>query len=109
MPLLTPKQAAEELAISVRQLLYLTDDGELPFINIGRGQRTMRRYDPSDILAFINRRKVTKSHPSSTAQTRKRAAPAAPHFHVVDFNEVRKNLRKRKASARTRSREIDKP
>lgn len=49
MSLLTPEQAAEALSISHRQLIYFTDDGELPFINIGRGARKIRRYDPVDI------------------------------------------------------------
>ncbi|NKX16251.1 helix-turn-helix domain-containing protein [Ochrobactrum pseudogrignonense] len=52
LKLLTPEQAAEALSISHRHLIHLTDDGELPFINIGRGMRKIRRYEPADIEAF---------------------------------------------------------
>ncbi|MDT6938574.1 helix-turn-helix domain-containing protein [Brucella pseudogrignonensis] len=48
MNLLTPEQTAEALSISVRHLLHLTSDGETPFVNVGRGLRTIRRYDPAD-------------------------------------------------------------
>jgi DNA-binding transcriptional MerR regulator len=45
MALLTPA-----LGISSRQLRDLTDDGLLPFINVGRRKkRPARRYEPADI------------------------------------------------------------
>lgn len=60
--LLTLEQAAEALSVSVRHLLHLTTDGEIPFVNVGRGLRMTRPYEPEDIQAFIESRKVT--HPT---------------------------------------------
>ena len=58
MALLTPKQAASELAISDKQLRVLTEMGEIAYINIGCGRkRETRRYEPSAIAAFIERRR----------------------------------------------------
>lgn len=60
--MLTLEQAAEALSVSVRHLLHLTTDGEIPFVNVGRGLRMTRPYEPEDIQAFIESRKVT--HPT---------------------------------------------
>ncbi len=55
--LLTPKDAAARLAISVQQLKDLTDDGLLRWVNIGRGnKRPTRRYTEVDLDEFIERR-----------------------------------------------------
>lgn len=57
--LLTPKAAAALLAISTRQLRDLTIDGQIPFVDVGRGtKRPSRRYDPADIEAFKAARKT---------------------------------------------------
>ncbi len=53
MPLLTPSQAARELAISEKQLRALTCAGKIRYVNIGLGEkRETRRYDPADLLRF---------------------------------------------------------
>ncbi|WP_083982397.1 helix-turn-helix domain-containing protein [Devosia soli] len=57
MGLLTPKQVREMLNISDRQLRDLTEDGAIPFIDIGRGARRAARYDRADIEAFMAQRK----------------------------------------------------
>jgi len=49
--LLKPLDAADYLAISTRQVQYLTEQGELPCIQI----RSSPRYAVSDIEAFIDR------------------------------------------------------
>lgn len=87
-PLLTIDQAAEVLSISVRQLLYLTQDGALPYINIGRGMRMMRRYDPVDLQAFMQERKKSECQ-SSLEKTRKMVrTPMSSNYKVVDFQET---------------------
>lgn len=55
--LLTATEAAEALAISPRTLWSLTDSGELPCVRIGRSVR----YDPTDLRAWIDRRKSVKA------------------------------------------------
>lgn len=97
MGLLTPAQVRAELGISDRQLRDLTDDGALPFINIGRGSRRAARYDPSDIEAFKAQRKNQICR-SSNAPARKRT-PMTSNLGVLDFQEERKRLRSAKRSA----------
>ncbi len=40
MPLLTPDEAARELAVSQKQLKALTGAGKIRYINIGLGRKT---------------------------------------------------------------------
>ncbi|MBE0563981.1 MAG: helix-turn-helix domain-containing protein [Ochrobactrum anthropi] len=94
MPLLTMKQAAEALAISVRHLINLSEDGEIPYVNVGRGTRKIRRYDPADIETFKNQRKTPTANerqPTPSSRTR-RSSPRA----IVDFRALLEESRSRK-------------
>ena len=51
--LLKPAEAAKALAISERMLRYLTSDGEISCLRVGRSVR----YDPMDLRAWIERQK----------------------------------------------------
>ncbi|MDA1054624.1 MAG: helix-turn-helix domain-containing protein [Planctomycetota bacterium] len=53
--LLTPRQAANTLAISTRKLWSLTNCGEVPSLRIGR----LVRYDPADLRQWIELQKTT--------------------------------------------------
>jgi excisionase family DNA binding protein len=97
MPLLTPEKAAEELGISGRQLRDLSADGKIPFIDVGRGGRPARRYDPADIQAFISERR-TISCPSSNAPAPKRTATTSAS-KVFDIQAI--------LAARTREKPSD--
>lgn len=56
--LLTAKEAAQLLRISVSQLWRLVADGELPYVVVGRTQKRPRRLiEHADVDAFIERRK----------------------------------------------------
>lgn len=56
--LLTPKQAADRLTITVDQLSGLVQDGEITYINVGRGKkRPRRRYTIPDLDDFEERRR----------------------------------------------------
>ncbi|MCV0379031.1 MAG: helix-turn-helix domain-containing protein [Nitratireductor sp.] len=77
MALMTPAEAAAQLGISSRQLRDLTTDGEIPFVNIGRGERATRRYDPIDIAAFIMARKKTACPSISAPAHRSTATTSA--------------------------------
>ena len=96
MTLLTPEQAAEALSVSVRQLLYLTSDGEIPFVNVGRGLRMIRRYDPADIQAFIESRKVTHTPREPTAPVRTPKHQKFEQYQPIDFKALREELRAKK-------------
>ena len=52
--LLTAAEAAKSLAISERMLRYLTADGDIQCVRIGRAVR----YDPADLRAWIDRQKM---------------------------------------------------
>jgi len=101
MTLLTPEQAAEALSISVRHLLYLTKDGEIPFVNVGRGLRMIRRYDQADIQAFIESRKGTETPREATASVRISKPQKEELYKPIDFrallDERRANRRNKKS------------
>lgn len=96
--LMTPEQAAEALSISHRHLIYLTDDGELPFINIGRGMRKIRRYDPADIEAFKNQRKTSECQFTSEKTVRTAPTRMSSGYAVIDFRATREKLRNERRS-----------
>ena len=53
----TPKEAAERLHTSVEQLTAFVRDGELKYINLGRGKKRPRRmFTDEDLDEFIERR-----------------------------------------------------
>lgn len=58
--LLSPKEAAEYLGISGDTLAAARIAGEVPYVNIGRGdRRETPRYDPDDLDAWkVSRKKV---------------------------------------------------
>src|SRR5690606_23530463 len=86
--LLTPKEVQAELGISDSQLRSLTDDGLIPFINIGLGEkRATRRYDPADIVAFVIARKETKCR--STSVPAPAPIPTISRSGAVDLAEIR--------------------
>ena len=83
--LLTVEQTAKILSVSSKQLIRLTNDGEIPFINIGRGGRKVRRYEPSDIEAFKSQRKITECQFTSERITKTASTPMSFGYKVVDF------------------------
>ena len=42
-PLRTPRSAADWLGVSVKTLRGLVQDGELRYVNVGRGKKNIRR------------------------------------------------------------------
>lgn len=97
MPLLTPEQAASELAISTRQLRDLTVSGEIRYINIGNGSvRETRRYDPADIEDFKSRRRsVGGKTVRATSRTK------SDFIDTTDFQRRLEELRSKRAKRKT--------
>lgn len=96
MTLMTPAQVAEELCISDRQLRKLTAKGDLPFIDIGAGNRRAPRFDPSDVQAFkAERRRI--SSPSSKDPVRKRTVSTSA-TRATDIQELLMQRRSLKPS-----------
>ena len=91
MALLTPRQAASELGISVRQLTELTCDGAIRWIDVGRGaKRPTRRFTKEDIDRFIEAR-AKISQPAQVEGSRVR--PVTSIYRVIDFGATLENLR----------------
>ncbi|MBU1313595.1 MAG: helix-turn-helix domain-containing protein [Alphaproteobacteria bacterium] len=94
--LLTLKEVAEILAVSERTVRDFVDKGEIPFVDIGHGnRRRLMRFLPADVDAFIDRRRTT-ARPSLPPR---KATPAATAAGAVDFLAI---LAKRKADERRR-------
>jgi hypothetical protein len=56
--LFPPKEAAKKLHVSVDQIEGFCRDGELTFVNVGRGKKKIRRmFTEADIADFIERRR----------------------------------------------------
>lgn len=88
-PLLTPAEAARELRVSEKQLRWLTNAGQIRYINVGLGEkRECRRYDPSDLDQFREAR-ACQSTGGKVAQLTAMISNSKVH----DIREIRKNLR----------------
>jgi excisionase family DNA binding protein len=56
--LMTPREVAERLRVSMKTLILLVHDGDLPYVNVGRGKKHQRRmFIAQDVEEFIERRK----------------------------------------------------
>lgn len=62
--LMTPREAAEKLHVTTDQLRGFVHDGELRYVNIGRGKKRDRMmFKPIDIEEFVERRTQRKVAP----------------------------------------------
>src|SRR4051794_32927192 len=58
LALLTHPETAQRLGITEEQLTAFVQDGEIAYINVGRGKkRPRRRYTEQDISEFLERRR----------------------------------------------------
>ena len=55
--LISPREAAQALAVSPRKLWSLTNSGEIRSVKIGR----LVRYDPADLAAWIESNKTRRA------------------------------------------------
>ncbi|WP_152104144.1 MULTISPECIES: helix-turn-helix domain-containing protein [Bradyrhizobium] len=87
--LLTGKEAAARLGITVDQLAALVHDGEISFINMGRGsKRPRRRYTEADLDDLIERRRRRESCPSGSPKLR-RFTVTTSGSAVIGFTALR--------------------
>src|SRR5262245_27418275 len=95
MILLTPKETARRLRITEEQLAALTADGEISYINVGRGKkRPRRRYTEQDIQEFLERRR-RREVCLSTATSVPRTTSSISRSTVIGFMAQR-NARRAK-------------
>ncbi|MGB3865052.1 MAG: helix-turn-helix domain-containing protein [Xanthobacteraceae bacterium] len=87
--LLTPKEAAARLAITVDHLAGLVKDGEIAYIFVGRGEkRPRRRFTEADLDAFIERRRRREVYLPPRVKTR-RMTTSASRSEAVGFTALR--------------------
>jgi hypothetical protein len=99
MPLFTAKEAAAELSMSVRQLLYFVQDGSIPYVNISR-TGTVRRYDPADIKAFIASRKITTEKSTAPSPISQRFTGSLPSIGNTAYERALKMASEQSRSKR---------
>jgi hypothetical protein len=90
----TAKQAAERLHTSVEQLIGFVRDGELRYVNLGRGKKRPRRmFTDEDLDEFIERRKRKEAGLCpSTNQPSRRTGNMTSKSEVIAFS-ARPNAR----------------
>jgi excisionase family DNA binding protein len=73
-PLMTPKEAAAKLGVSVKTIMAHVVAGRLRFINIGTMDRKVHRFTTYNLTTFIEKQKVRE-----TPQCQSSNAPALKH------------------------------
>src|SRR5205823_2559582 len=87
--LLDGKEAAKRLNITEDQLAALVQDGELSYINVGRGKkRPRRRYTQRDLEELIERRRRREACLSGSPRTH-RSTDTTSGSAVVGFTALR--------------------
>jgi len=87
-PLITPADAARQLAISEKQLRELTAAGKIRYVNIGNGEkRETRRYTQQDLASFVEARSNQQCR--STGAPAKRSTRSTSGTVVIDFQDRR--------------------
>lgn len=98
--LLKPPEAAKLIGITVAALIQHVRDGELAYINIGRGEKKIRRrFKLADIEAFIQRRTRTDKPPGPEGEP----GGGSEESRVFDLKSARSRRKARAISAKVRS------
>ncbi|MBC7279996.1 helix-turn-helix domain-containing protein [Hoeflea sp.] len=94
-PLLTPAKAAAFLSISVETLAAIVARGDLPYVEVGAGEkRTRRRFDPADLEAYVGERKCRSGNVRD-----KTHSPTTSRSGVTDIQEILAQRRAARQSA----------
>src|SRR5436190_15222911 len=99
--LLDSKEAARRLRITEDQLGALVQDGEISYINVGRGtKRPRRRYTEEDLAEFLERRRRREACRSTKTNVR-RTISSISNTTVIGFS-ARRNARLEKTPKNSR-------
>src|ERR1700727_2208023 len=89
LDLMDGKEAARRLNITEDQLCALVQDGEISYINVGRGKkRPRRRYTEEDLQELIERRRRREACLSGNPETR-RSTVSTSGSAVIGFTALR--------------------
>jgi hypothetical protein len=102
-PLMTPKEAAAKLGVSVKNVMAHVAASRLRFINIGTMHRKVHRFTTYNLTTFLEKQKVTETPcQSSSAPALKHAATTfksgAVDFQAIPKPETKKTLKLSNAS-----------
>src|ERR1700730_4155099 len=90
MSLLSPKIAAGLLHISIKTLSGFVSDGEIRYVNVGRGKVKRRiMFTETDLAAFIERRARRDVPCQSTSTRTARSTISTSNTSVVAFTALR--------------------
>jgi integrase len=103
--LIPPREAARQLHVSTDQLAGFVHDGELKYVNVGRGQKRPRMmFTQQDLDEFIERRTRRQSQwrPSTRARTRGTSRPTSGSAgkNIVDLRSAQIAERRKEAARR---------
>src|SRR4030081_3224091 len=89
-PLRSPKDAARVLGVSVKTLSCFVSDGEIGYINVGRGKVKRRiMFTEGDLADFIQRRAQRDVPCRSTSTKTARSITSTSNTSVVAFTALR--------------------
>jgi excisionase family DNA binding protein len=89
-PLRSPQSAAERLGVSVKTLNGYVADGELRYINVGRGtKKVRRRFTDEDLDDLIQRRAQRDMPCQSTGTKIARSTTSTSSSRVLAFTALR--------------------
>jgi excisionase family DNA binding protein len=96
MVLLSPREVAEQLGISLTTLKRHVDDGNLPYVDIGRGKRRHCRFTQEAVNAFV-RQQSRREIGNDIIPTRRKTI--VPGQGIKPAQGQRKRVRNRKLSS----------
>jgi excisionase family DNA binding protein len=97
MGLLTMKEAATVLRTTVKQVWGLVHDGELTYVDTGRGKKKPRiAFDQQDLDAFIERRKRRRVCESSRTAKTTRPRSGSKGKRIVSLRDFQISERRKK-------------
>ena len=95
--LLLPPQAADKLNVTIEQLMGFVRDGELRYVNLGRGSKRPRyAFTDTDINDLIEKRQTREAPCPSTGRQIRRSGNPTSGSKVIGFT-ARRNAQLREA------------
>ena len=86
----SPQSAAERLGVSVKTLNGYVRDGELRYINVGRGTKKLRRKFTDEDLEELIQRRAQRDVPCQSTSTRTaRSTTTISNSRVIGFTALR--------------------
>lgn len=89
-PLMTPKEAAAKLGLSVKTLIAHVASGQLRFINVGTKTRKVHRFTEYNLQTFLEKQKVKETPCQSLSAPAMKPTASIFNSEAVDFLAIPK-------------------